>query len=48
LKGLSKSGDNGNFAYVSLRLGEKEIDRLWPVLLNYREVRYLDLSGNSL
>ena len=48
LSNLSKIGNNSSYSYVRLNLAEKELDRLYPVILSYKHIRYLDLSGNSL
>lgn len=35
-------------AYTRLNLAEKELERLFPVMLDYKEIRYLDLNTNTI
>lgn len=35
-------------AYTRLSISEKEIERLFPVILNYKEIRFLDISTNTI
>jgi hypothetical protein len=48
LSQISKTANNASYAYVRLNLAEKELERLYPPLLQYTQLRYLDLSGNQL
>lgn len=48
LSNLSKTACGGSYAYVKLNLAEKEVERLFPVIASYSELRYLDLSSNAL
>lgn len=35
-------------AYTRLNLSEKELERLFPVILRYKETRFLDVNTNSI
>lgn len=35
-------------AYTRLTISEKEIERLFPVMLHYKEIRFLDISTNTI
>lgn len=48
LSGLAKTANNRSMAYNRLSLAEKQLQRLFPVLLRYQEIRYLDLSSNTI
>jgi Leucine-rich repeat (LRR) protein len=48
LSGLGKTASNRTVAYTRLSLAEKEIERLFPVVLRFKEVRYLDLNTNAI
>lgn len=48
LSGLGKTANNRSVAYTRLSIAEKEIERLFPVVLRFKEVRYLDLNTNAI
>ncbi|KRW98777.1 hypothetical protein PPERSA_03912 [Pseudocohnilembus persalinus] len=48
LSQISKIQNNQSWAYVKLNLAEKELDKLYPPLLEYKHLRHLDISGNAL
>jgi len=35
-------------AYTRLTIAEKELERLFPVILKYKEIRYLDINTNTI
>lgn len=35
-------------AFNRLTLAEKELERLFPVMLRYKEIRYLDINTNAI
>jgi len=43
---ISKTGDNSSYALVKLSLAEKDYDRLYKPLTNYKYLSHLDLSVN--
>ena len=43
---VSKIGDNSSYALVKLSLAEKDYDKLYKPLTNYKHLRHLDLSVN--
>ena len=45
---ISKIGDNSSYALVKLSLAEKDYDRLYKPLTNYKHLRHLDLSTNQI
>lgn len=45
---LSKTSSNKSVAYNKLSIAEKEIERLFPVILKFKEIRYLDINTNSI
>lgn len=48
LSGLGKTANNRSMAYTRLSIAEKEIERIFPIMLRFREVRYLDLNTNAI
>ena len=48
LTGLGKTANNRSMAYTRLNLAEKELERIFPVMLDYKEIRYLDLNTNAI
>lgn len=48
ISNLSEIAGGGSYGYAKLVLAEKEVERIFPVLLNYRSLRYVDLSTNSI
>lgn len=48
LSSLGKTANNRSVAYGRLSIAEKEIERLFPVILRFKEVRYLDLNTNAI
>jgi protein phosphatase 1 regulatory subunit 7 len=48
LTGLSKTANNRSIAYTRLNLAEKELERLFPIVLRFKEVRFLDLNTNTV
>ena len=35
-------------AYIKINLSEKELERVFPNILRFKHVQYLDLSSNTL
>lgn len=48
LSGLSKTSNNKSMAYTRLSLAEKQLERLFPVILRFKEIRFLDLNSNTI
>ncbi|CAN5950649.1 unnamed protein product [Sphagnum jensenii] len=48
LTGLARTADCVSLCYNKLSIAEKEIERLYDCLLDYRLIRYLDINTNAI